>query len=128
MAFGLSGSGTSSQMEGADAVVAYVDDTKGYAIDYNITAKAPVRKYKEYYLLSRSTYPILFLFYKQCGKVLGQYKGVCRDELFGALDNNQLYTAVREDGISIVTYRRTLNSCKSLRQVKEKRKKQSGII
>ncbi|XP_043510950.1 protein Skeletor, isoforms B/C [Frieseomelitta varia] len=86
MAFGLSGSETSSQMEGADAVIAYVDGTKGYAIDYNITAKAP------------------------CGKVLGQYKGVCRDELVGALDNNQLYTAVREDGISIVTYRRTLNS------------------
>lgn len=51
MAFGLSGSETSSQMEGADAVVAYVDGTKGYAIDYNITAKAPVRKYKEYHLL-----------------------------------------------------------------------------
>ena len=51
MAFGLSGSETSSQMEGADAVVAYVDGTKGYAIDYNITAKAPVCKYKEYHLL-----------------------------------------------------------------------------
>lgn len=60
MAFGLSGSETSSQMEGADAVIAYVDGTKGYAIDYNITAKAPVRKYKEYYLLSWSIYPILF--------------------------------------------------------------------
>lgn len=44
MAFGLSGSETSSQMEGADAVIAYMDDTRGYAIDYNITAKAPVCK------------------------------------------------------------------------------------
>ncbi|XP_017889760.1 protein Skeletor, isoforms B/C isoform X1 [Ceratina calcarata] len=86
MAFGLSGSETSSQMEGADVVVAYIDGTRGYAADYNITAKAP------------------------CGKVLGQYKGVCRDELLGGLDNNQLYTAVREDGINIITYRRNLIS------------------
>lgn len=43
MAFGLSGSETSSQMEGADVAVAYVDGTRGYAVDYNITAKAPVR-------------------------------------------------------------------------------------
>lgn len=44
MAFGLSGSENSSQMEGADVVIAYMDDTRGYAMDYNITAKAPVRK------------------------------------------------------------------------------------
>ncbi|XP_018392527.1 PREDICTED: uncharacterized protein LOC108771679 [Cyphomyrmex costatus] len=86
MAFGLSGSETSSQMEGADVAIAYMDDTRGYATDYNITAKAP------------------------CGKVLGQYKGVCRDELLGGLDSNQLYTAVREDDINIITYRRTLIS------------------
>lgn len=46
MAFGLSGSETSSQMEGADVVVAYMDGTRGYAADYNVTAKAPVRKNK----------------------------------------------------------------------------------
>lgn len=46
MAFGLSGSETSSRMEGADVVVTYLDGTRGYAIDYNITAKAPVRKCK----------------------------------------------------------------------------------
>lgn len=44
MAFGLSGSEDSSQMEGADVAIAYMDDTRGYATDYNITAKAPVRK------------------------------------------------------------------------------------
>ncbi|KAG7191121.1 hypothetical protein KM043_007153 [Ampulex compressa] len=86
MAFGLSGSESSSQMEGADVTVTYMDGTRGYAVDYNITARAP------------------------CGKVLGQYKGVCRDELLGGMENNQLYTAVREDGITIVTYRRTLVS------------------
>jgi hypothetical protein len=45
MAFGLSGSENSSQMEGADVTIAYMDDTRGYATDYNITAKAPVRKF-----------------------------------------------------------------------------------
>jgi len=44
MAFGLSGSETSSRMEGADVAIAYMDDTRGYATDYNITAKAPVSK------------------------------------------------------------------------------------
>lgn len=44
--------------------------------------------------------------------MLGQYRGVCRDELLGGLDSNQLYTAVRENGINIITYRRTLISCK----------------
>ncbi|XP_026827952.1 uncharacterized protein LOC105278994 isoform X2 [Ooceraea biroi] len=86
MAFGLSGSEDSSRMEGADVAIAYMDDTRGYVTDYNITAKAP------------------------CGKVLGQYKGVCRDDLLGGLDNNQLYTAVRENGINVITYRRTLIS------------------
>ncbi|XP_066581893.1 protein Skeletor, isoforms B/C [Prorops nasuta] len=86
MAFGLSGSETSSQMEGADVAIAYIDDTRGYATDYNITAKAP------------------------CRKVLGRYLGVCKDDIVGGIDNNQLYTAVRENGINIITYRRTLNS------------------
>lgn len=44
MAFGLSGSDGSSRMEGADVAIAYMDDSRGYATDYNITAKAPVRK------------------------------------------------------------------------------------
>jgi len=45
--------------------------------------------------------------------VLGQYKGVCKDELLGGIDNNQLHTAVRENGINIITYRRTLISCEN---------------
>ncbi|KAK0093076.1 hypothetical protein PV326_014361 [Microctonus aethiopoides] len=89
MAFGLSGSEEKSQMEGADVTVAYMDGVRGFAIDYNITAKAP------------------------CGKTLGQYKGVCKDELVGGLESNQLYTAVRENGINIITYRRTLISSDS---------------
>ena len=42
MAFGLSGSQDRSQMEGADATIAFMDGARGYANDYNITAKAPV--------------------------------------------------------------------------------------
>ncbi|KAK7791145.1 hypothetical protein R5R35_008577 [Gryllus longicercus] len=86
MAFGLSGSTEKSQMIGADATIAYISGSLGHAHDYNITAKAP------------------------CAKVLGQYKGVCRDSLLGGDDNNQLHTASRENGINIITYRRTLIS------------------
>lgn len=45
-------------------------------------------------------------------KVLGQYKGVCQDSLVGGTDDNQLHTAVREDGINVITYRRQLDSGK----------------
>lgn len=44
MSFGLSGSEHSSQMIGADVVVAYIDKIRGFAIDYNITSLAPVIK------------------------------------------------------------------------------------
>ncbi|XP_067006785.2 protein Skeletor, isoforms B/C [Anabrus simplex] len=86
MAFGLSGSHEKSQMIGADATIAFINGSLGYADDYNITAKAP------------------------CGKVLGQYKGVCKDELLGGQGNNQLHTASRDNGINVITYRRSLIS------------------
>ncbi|CAB0035781.1 unnamed protein product [Trichogramma brassicae] len=86
MAWGLSGSDERSQMEGADLTVAYMDDTLGYAVDYNVTAKTP------------------------CTKVLGQYKGVCKDELVGGQQSNQLSEASRQNGITLVSYRRALIS------------------
>ncbi|XP_023248002.1 protein Skeletor, isoforms B/C isoform X2 [Copidosoma floridanum] len=86
MAFGLSGSNEKSQMEGADVTIAYMDGTRGYATDYTITSKAP------------------------CTKVLGQYRGVCKDEFMGGQDSNQLFTASRENEITTVTYRRLLIS------------------
>lgn len=88
MSFGLSGAYDKSQMLGADVTVAYIDSYRGYAADYNISALAP------------------------CTRVLGQYKGVCKDELVGGIDNNQLHTFNRENGINVITYRRTLISCK----------------
>lgn len=88
MSFGLSGSDTSSQMIGGDVVVAYIDDIRGYSVDYNITSLAP------------------------CVQVLGQNKGVCRDDVVGGLDSFQLNTYSRKDGINTLTFRRTLISCK----------------
>lgn len=90
MAFGLSGSDEKSQMEGADVTIAYMDGARGFATDYNVTAKSP------------------------CGKTLGQYKGVCKDELVGGQDSNQLFTALQKDGVQVITYRRMLISRKSI--------------
>lgn len=42
MSFGISGSDSSSQMLGADVVIAYIDGARGYAVDYNIDSLAPV--------------------------------------------------------------------------------------
>lgn len=86
MAFGISGSDSMSQMQGADAVVAYIDGHQGYAVDYNITSLAP------------------------CVQVLGQNKGVCRDDVVGGQDSFQLHTFGRENGINTITFRRLLIS------------------
>ncbi|ERL84021.1 hypothetical protein D910_01340, partial [Dendroctonus ponderosae] len=87
LAFGISGSKEQSQMIGADVAVAYINGYQGFVTDYNIIALTP------------------------CVKVLGQYKGVCKDSVLGGQENNQLNTAVRENGINIITYRRSLISC-----------------
>ena len=42
IAFGLSGSKTSTQMIGSDVSVSYLDQHLGYTQDYNITGKFPV--------------------------------------------------------------------------------------
>lgn len=86
MSFGISGSETSTQMIGADVVVAYIHGGRGFTTDYNITSLAP------------------------CVQVLGQSKGVCRDDLLGGLDSFQLNTFAREDGINTLVFRRTLIS------------------
>nr|CAD7202981.1 unnamed protein product [Timema douglasi] len=199
MAFGLSGSTDKSEMVGSDATIAYLDGYLGYALDYNITAKAPspgvdksnlvvcsnwsllvstsptllfapigvswCRQVQPCCLLQlespgvdksnlvvcsnwsllvstsstllfapigvswcRQVQPCCLLQLESpghssldssggglqnvhlCVKVLGQYKGVCKDMLLGGFDSNQLHTAVRENGINIITYRRTLIS------------------
>ncbi|KAG6464427.1 hypothetical protein O3G_MSEX014504 [Manduca sexta] len=86
MAFGISGSDTNSSMLGADVAVARFSgaEQRGFATDYNITALAP------------------------CVQVLGQWLGVCRDDALGGVDSNQVFTARRERGVTVVSYRRTL--------------------
>lgn len=88
MAFGLSGSDSKSQMLGADVVVTYIDGHLGHAVDYHIDSLAP------------------------CVQVLGQNKGVCRDDTVGGQNNFQLHTFMREDGINKITFRRSLISCR----------------
>lgn len=70
MAFGISGSTEKSQMIGADVTVAYIDGYRGFAVDYNITALAPVITYFKY----------LFFFVK-C-ESLEQVNGLCIWEVF----------------------------------------------
>ncbi|KAI5645559.1 electron transfer DM13 domain-containing protein [Phthorimaea operculella] len=88
MAFGISGASDRSVMVGADVAVATYDAKlqRGLATDYNITDKAP------------------------CVSVLGVWKGVCRDDKLNppGQDSNQVLTAVRDNGVTIVTYRRQL--------------------
>ncbi|XP_064074905.1 protein Skeletor, isoforms B/C [Vanessa tameamea] len=86
MAFGISGSSTRSQMLGADVGVAWFDARlqRGLATDYNITALAP------------------------CVQVLGQWRGVCRDDRLGGLDSHQVISASRDQGLTVVRYRRGL--------------------
>ncbi|XP_060806924.1 protein Skeletor, isoforms B/C [Amyelois transitella] len=86
MAFGISGSPHNSSMLGADVAVAHYspEQRRGFATDYNITALAP------------------------CVHVLGQWVGVCRDTQLGGLDSNQVFSAQRADGLTRVTYRRSL--------------------
>nr|CAD7266950.1 unnamed protein product [Timema shepardi] len=121
MAFGLSGSMDKSEMVGSDATIAYLDGYLGYALDYNITAKAPSPGVDKSNLVVCSNWSLLVTPLSTrlggglqnvhlCVKVLGQYKGVCKDMLLGGFDSNQLHTAVRENGINIITYRRTLIS------------------
>lgn len=41
-------------------------------------------------------------------QVLGAWRGVCRDDRLGGLDSNQVFSGSREDGLTVVTYRREL--------------------
>ncbi|XP_054710992.1 protein Skeletor, isoforms B/C-like [Uloborus diversus] len=85
MALGISGSETSSQMIGADVAISYMDGLLGTTADYNISGKFP------------------------CSNVLGKNAGVCLDEKVGGVAGAyQIHTYVRNDGITIITYRRNL--------------------
>lgn len=42
--------------------------------------------------------------------MLGQNKGVCRDDVVGGIDSFQIFTYTRENGVNTITFRRTLIS------------------
>ncbi|KAL0861188.1 hypothetical protein ABMA27_009670 [Loxostege sticticalis] len=92
MGFGISGSDSKSQMLGADVAIAHYDPKmqRGLATDYNITAIAP------------------------CVQVLGQWRGVCRDDLLGGLDSNQVFSGEVQDGLTRISYRRVLKPFEEL--------------
>ena len=83
MAIGVSGEQGKSAMVGADAAIMYINGYLGAVDDYNITAKSP------------------------CSG-LGVPRGVCRDDQVGGNDNNQIQTHSRADGVTVITYRKTL--------------------
>lgn len=85
--FGFSEPG-SSKMVGSDVAIAYVDGLIAQVDDYNITAKSP------------------------CTGILGVNKGVCRDEdaHVGGTNDNQIQTFSRDNGITKITYRKTLGN------------------
>ena len=87
MGFGFSEKG-SSKMVGSDVAIAYIDGLLGYVDDYNITAKSP------------------------CSGILGVKKGVCLDEHAhtGGTNDNQIQTFTKENGLTKVTFRKTLGT------------------
>ncbi|KAK2712802.1 protein Skeletor, isoforms B/C-like [Artemia franciscana] len=86
VAFGLSGSETSSRMVGSDAFILYTDGVQGHAEDYNITAKS------------------------MCVDVLGAKRGVCKDAEVGGQESLQFYTMSAVNGINFIRFRRDLTS------------------
>lgn len=86
IAFGISGSENSSQMIGSDVSLSYLDAHLGYTFDYNITDKHP------------------------CVAVANnEHRGVCPDtKLAGGVENYQIHTYARENGLTKITFRRNL--------------------
>lgn len=95
IAFGLSGSDNSSQMIGADVAISYLEGHLGYTFDYNITDKHPCVNLK---LAPGDTKP-------NHGR---DYRGVCPDIKTGGVENYQVHTYTRENGLTKITYRRNL--------------------
>ena len=103
MAFGVSGEQGKSSMKGGDVAVAYMDEYLGHVEDYNLTAR----------LFGKRTWPseAIILFSRSvCHMVQGQQGGACSDLLLGGSNNNQLHTATRENGVTVITYRTTFGN------------------
>jgi hypothetical protein len=73
-------------MIGSDVAISWLDGHLGHTVDYNVT---------DYY---------------PCTNVLGYWRGVCPDIKMGGVDNFQIHTFFREDGITRLTFRRNLQN------------------
>jgi len=83
--FGLSGSENASQMIGADVSISYLEAHLGYTFDYNITDRHPCVSLQN-----------------------NEYRGVCPDTKVGGVENYQVHTYTRENGLTKITFRRNL--------------------
>lgn len=104
ISFGLSGSDNSSRMIGSDVAISWLDGHLGHTVDYNIT---------DYY---------------PCTNVLGYWRGVCPDVKMGGVDNFQIHTFFREDGITRLTFRRNLQNNDEGDRVFDKDNKNQYIV
>ena len=87
IAFGISGSDNSSQMLGADVSISYLEAHLGFTFDYNITDRHPC------------------VSLQQNSK---EFRGVCPDVKVGGVENYQVHTYTRENGLTKITFRRNL--------------------
>lgn len=83
--FGISGSDNSSQMIGADVSISYLEAHLGFTFDYNITERHPCVSLQN-----------------------NEYHGVCPDTRVGGVENYQIHTYTRENGLTKITFRRNL--------------------
>lgn len=90
IAFGISGSDNSSQMLGSDVSLSYLEGHLGFTFDYNITDRHPCVNLNA------------------AGPNGGEYRGVCPDVRVGGVENYQVHTYTRENGLTKITFRRNL--------------------
>lgn len=83
--FGISGSDNSSQMIGSDVSISYLEGHLGFTYDYNITDRHPCVSLQN-----------------------NEYRGVCPDTKVGGVENYQVHTYTRENGLTKLTFRRNL--------------------
>lgn len=83
--FGISGSDNSSQMIGSDVSISYLEAHLGFTYDYNITDRHPCVSLQN-----------------------NEYRGVCPDTKVGGVENYQVHTYTRENGLTKITFRRNL--------------------
>lgn len=85
--FGLSGSDNSSRMIGGDVSISYLEAHLGYTFDYNLTDRHPCVSLQN-----------------------NEFRGVCPDTKVGGVENYQIHTYTRENGLTKITFRRNLQN------------------